>query len=200
MGNLYCYCSNNPENRVDRSGNNDNNVQYGLFSCIIQCIKGTVTSIFAEVQLLINRFKAKVVLREISDKQFEYLVNYPYVGADMALGTGIFDRYEWFYNQVNHNAPMDYKREERRPWWALGNTSFYFRGRIISFEEYGNINYGYVGKALEIPDWIIYAGGGFAALTGGGDKSWRIDYFYDSENDHNNIAWGIQIYDEMWGY
>ena len=26
-----------------------------------------------------------------------------------------------------------------------------------------------------------------------------IDYFFDSETDHNNIAWGIQIYNEMWG-
>ena len=198
-GNLFAYCSNNPENRFDVSGNKDSHVQYRMLSNIIQSVKNIITSICAEAQLVINRFKAKVVLGEISDKQFEYLVNYPYIGADLALGTGIYDRYEWFYNQVNHKAPMDYKREERRPWWALGNKSFYFRGQTISFEAYGNINYGYVGKALNIPDWILYAGGGFAAVTGGGDKSWRIDYFFDSETDHNNIAWGIQIYNEMWG-
>ena len=94
---------------------------------------------------------------------------------------------------------MDYKAEDRKPWWALGCSKFYFRGRMISFEEYGNLNYGYVGKALGIADWIIYAGGGFAAFTGGGDKSWNPGYFFDSEDDHNNIAWGIDIYKEAWG-
>ena len=69
---------------------------------------------------------------------------------------------------------------------------------MITFEEYGNINYGYVGKALGIPDWIIFAGGGFAAVTGGGDVSSRVDYFFDSEEDHDSVAWGIEIYNQAW--
>lgn len=72
---------------------------------------------------------------------------------------------------------------------------------MITLEEYGNINYGYVAKALGISDKIIFAGGGFAAFTGGknADRSTRIDYFFDSEEDHANIAWGIDIYEKMWG-
>lgn len=95
---------------------------------------------------------------------------------------------------VNHNGQMDYKRNGQRPWWALGCNKFYFRGKIITFEEYGNLNYGYVGKALGVSDWIIFAGGGFAAFTGKDAKSWRVDYFFDSEDDHDSISWGIDIY------
>ena len=145
-----------------------------------------------------NRAKAKKVLSDISNKQTGYLTNHPYGGASNAFYEGLVGKYLWFYNQVNHNGPMDYKRNGRRPWWALGCNKFYFRGKIITFEEYGNLNYGYVGKALGISDWIIFAGGGFAAFTGKGAKSWRVDYFFDSEDDHDSISWGIDIYKAMW--
>ena len=82
----------------------------------------------------------------------------------------------------------------------METETFIFRNKTITLAEYGNINYGYVGKALGIPDWILYAGGGYAAFSDpNGDRSNRIDYFFDSEEDHNNIAWGISIYKEMWG-
>ena len=101
-------------------------------------------------------------------------------------------------NQVNHEAPMDYKAKHRHPWWAMGDDTLQFRGGLITLEDYGNINYGYVGKALDIPGWILYAGGGYAAFTGYGAKSGRIDYFFDDERDHNNIAYGITIYNQIW--
>ena len=166
---------------------------------IIKAAKVVIPTIGAEIQLVVNRSKAKKALNKSGEKQMDYLVNYPYGGASNAIFEGVFGKFEWFYNQVNHNAPMDYKRKHRRPWWSLGCDKFYFRGKMITFEEYGNLNFGYVGKALGIPDWIIFAGGGFAAVTGGGDTSWRIDYFFDSEEDHDSVAWGIDIYNSMWG-
>lgn len=162
-----------------------------------EAISCFVTSVGAEMQLIANRTKAKQALIDIGKEQNEYLL-YPYGGAANAVFEGAFGKYIWFYNQVNHNAPMDYKRETRRPGWALDKNEFYFRGKMITFEEYGNINYGYVGKALEIPDWVLYAGGGFAAVTHGGDVGSFATYF-DSQTDHENIAWGIAIYSEDWG-
>lgn len=47
-------------------------------------------------------------LVDIGRKQNEYL-QYPYGGADNAAFEGAFGKYIWFYNQVTHNAPMDYK-------------------------------------------------------------------------------------------
>ena len=147
--------------------------------------------------MIINREKAKRALDSIGKKQTTYLL-YPYGGADNAMFEGAFGKYIWFYNQVTHHAPMDYKQKERRPWWAFDNAEFYFRGKMISLEEYGNINYGYVGTALGISDWVLYAGGGYAAVRAGGDIG-NITTYFDSQTDHDNVAWGIAIYLEDWG-
>lgn len=197
--NLFAYCTNAPVKASDEDGHWSKALKSLAYVVAAIIAKIVVPAIGAEVQLVVNRAKAKKAIRDSGKRQTDYLVNYPYGGAENAVVEGIVGKYEWLYKQVNHGAPMDYKAEDRKPWWALGCSKFYFRGRMISFEEYGNLNYGYVGKALGIADWIIYAGGGFAAFTGGGDKSWNPGYFFDSEDDHNNIAWGIDIYKEAWG-
>ena len=199
LHNLYAYCVNAPIISNDKNGHLWRIVTI-LATAVVAIVKAArvlVPMIGAEVQLVVNRQKAKSALENIEQERKDYLM-YSYGGAANAMFEGVFGKYEWFYNQVNHNAPMDYKRAARRPWWALGCDTFYFHGRMITFEEYGNINYGYVGKALGIPDWIIFAGGGFAAVTGGGDVSSRVDYFFDSEEDHDSVAWGIEIYNQAW--
>lgn len=45
---------------------------------------------------------------------------------------------------------------------------------------------------------MLYVGGGFAAVTGGGDVG-SIATYFDSQADHDNVAWGISIYSEDWG-
>ena len=205
--NLYAYCLNSPIIGCDKNGNSFilatlNNIKESVTNVVNKIkdvIRPIIAAVGAELQLIINRAKAKKVLSDINDKQMDYLVNVPNgLGGGGAIFTGVYDKYRWFYEQVNHGAPMDYKLKERRPLWAMGLDSFYFRGRLITFEEYGNINYGYVGKALGIPDFILYAGGGYAALSRTGDRG-SIVYFFDSEADHNNISWGIEIYKEEWG-
>ena len=170
----YSYCSNAPVNYVDEEGTFS--LEAGLRQ-IEQKVKDIVKTIGAEVQLIVNCLKAKTMLAIIAVKQNRYLTDIPCYGADMALFSGVADRYIWFYHQVNHEAPMDYKAKHRHPWWAMGDDTLQFRGGLITLEDYGNINYGYVGKALDIPGWILYAGGGYAAFTGYGAKSGRIDYF-----------------------
>lgn len=167
--NVFCYCMNATVNAHDPDGHflKQATTFLNVMNTAVGIAKFIVSAIGAEVQLVVNRTKAKRMLNELSNKQLEHLVAYPYGGAENALFEGIAGKYSWFYNQVNHNAPMDYKREARRPWWTLGEDTFYFRGKMIDLETYGNVNYGYVGKALNIPDWILFAGGGFAAVIGG---------------------------------
>ena len=199
--NLYDYCLGSPLSACDENGHSIRSV-FEVIAIVVALVKAAeviIPAIGAEIQLVVNRAKAKQALSNSAKKQTDYLANYPYGGAEAAFGEGILGKLEWFYGQVNHDAPMDYKRPWRRPWWSLGCDTFFFRGKMISFEEYGNINYGYVGKALGIWDWVIYAGGGYAAVTRGGDTSGNIGYFFDSERDHDNIAWGISIYKDMWG-
>ena len=199
LHNLYAYCVNTPVISDDKNGHLWKVITAlaTAVNVIVKAAKVVVPMIGAEIQLIVNRYKAKKALEDIEQERKDFMM-YSYGGAANAMFEGYFGKYEWFYSQVNHNAPMDYKQSGRRPWWALGCDTFYFRGRMITFEGYGNINYGYVGKALGISDWVLFAGGGYAAITGGGDVSSRFDYFFDSEEDHDNIAWGIEIYNQTW--
>ena len=187
--------SNDEEGHSLRSALTATTITVALF----QIVMTVLPFVAANIQLVVNRARAKQALSAVGHKQRDYLENVPYRGADAALMEGFIGKYVWLYNQVKDFAPMDYKRDNRRPWWGLGKEQFYFRGRMITFEENGNINYGYVGKALGIPDWIIYAGGGYAAVHGYGDTSGGISYFFDSQEDHDNISWGISLYNETWG-
>ncbi len=190
--NVFEYCTNSPISYYDKNGHEPENVSFWMK--IIDNVTNTVSTKGAEAQLIFNLIAVKRALNDISKKQDYYLFNYPYTGADMAFQLDVTGKYAWYISQVNHNAPMDYKSPGRAPWWTMGRDLFVFRGELINLEMYGNINYGFVGAALGIPDEVIFLGGGYAAFTGNGDKSNRIDYYFDSEEDHDNVAWGISIY------
>ena len=196
--NAYSYCKCNPISKVDSKGTLPQLIQN-----FINNLKNTAISIIRfigpEVQLFVNRQKALSAIEDSRNRTMQILSSTaPYAGTNAFIESQ-FGKYFWFNHTVTHGAVMDYKAKGRAPWWTYGEREFYSRGKMITLEAYGNINYGYVGKALGIPDVILYAGGGFAAVTHkGADKSWRPDYFFDSEEDHENISWGIQIYNGIW--
>ena len=79
---------------------------------------------------------------------------------------------DWFYRQVNHDAPWDIKREDR---WietigdnfpGVGNEVI-FRGIVNTPEQLGNLTYGYIGAALGLPLEILLAGSVYAANNSG---------------------------------
>ena len=115
----------------------------------------------------------------------------------------------FFYNQVNHSAPWDIKRND--PWKQQfgdirmprygGNSSesFAFRGESVTREDLGNMTYGYLGSAMGIGDITLYWGGGVAAvglskiLTSEELRDPSKNYG-DSKDDHANIEKGIRFY------
>ena len=77
---------------------------------------------------------------------------------------------------------------------------FYFYGKVISAGEFGNINYGYVGAALALPNEEIYfAGGGVIHQVTGTlrGEGLRLDYYttyFDDPEDFVLVQQGINIY------
>lgn len=106
----------------------------------------------------------------------------------------------WFYNQVNHDAVWDIKREAR---WKqampnvpyLGNNGeFVFRGEVKDAEALGNIMYGYTGRATGFGEVTLYWGGGVAAKGSVTDEEVTQPPWYgDDDNDHENIEWGYKL-------
>lgn len=98
---------------------------------------------------------------------------------------------DYFKNQVNHKQEWDYKREEiwekefDVPYLGLKGKVI-FNGEVIDTEDFGNIHYGYVGKAMGFSDELLYMGGGYAHC-GINPKVLIGPYYCDDPNDHKAI-------------
>lgn len=89
------------------------------------------------------------------------------------------------------------------------NGKFLWEGIVITAEDLGNINYGFVGTYMGFEEDILYAGGGYAnyghQITA---EMFSAPYFGDNANDHVSIKMGIYYYnngmridfDEMYAY
>ena len=124
----------------------------------------------------------------------------------------VLGKLSFFFFQVNHGAPWDIKRDD--PWkMQFGdikmpyydgtddkNEKFLFRGELITREDLGNITYGYLGSAMGLGELTLFWGAGVAnnwyeAIIEG--KAYDPDNYYgDSEEDHDFVKKGIQMYYE----
>ena len=84
------------------------------------------------------------------------------------------------------------------------NEYFFFQGNYINREELGNITYGYLGKAMNYPDVLLYIGGGMASqgknlpemILNSLLNGIFLDgpYYGDSKEDHDFVEIGINLY------
>ena len=113
----------------------------------------------------------------------------------------------WFYQQVNHGAVWDIKRETQ--WKAAlpglpylrdedGEFGdFVFRGAVTTAEGLGNIMYGYTGRATGFGEVTLYWGGGVAAQGSvNSDAVTQPPYYGDTKEDHDNIKLGFDMFNE----
>ncbi len=104
----------------------------------------------------------------------------------------------YFYMKVKSGGAWDYKIKDN---WErdldvpyLGNRGlFMYNGKLTTAEDFGNINYGYVGSAMGYLPTILYMGGGYAKC-GITVKIMDSPYHCDDENDHEMIKRGIDMY------
>lgn len=60
---------------------------------------------------------------------------------------------------------------------------------MIQAQDIGNINFGYTGKALGLPDWALLAGAGVAQILAGTSNG-------DDLRNQMYILYGIMLYKE----
>ena len=85
----------------------------------------------------------------------------------MLFCPNIINNLLWFKSKVDHKAVWDIKREDS--WKVTVGTTYpgkeskvMFYGKLYSTSELSNILYGYAGTAMNIPEEILYMGGGYA--------------------------------------
>lgn len=77
----------------------------------------------------------------------------------------------------------------------LGVTGeFLYNGKVTTAEDFGNINYGFIGSLLGFEEEILYMGGGYAAHKSIPKILLDPPFYGDSVNDHFSIKRGIDMY------
>jgi len=98
-------------------------------------------------------------------------------------GTGL----KW-YSLVDNDKLWDYK--ERPALWMPKEEYFMMYGKLISFADFGNINYGYTGTVLGLSPETLYKGAGY--VQSGVVNNYASQYYGDSEVDFGNVKRGIE--------
>ena len=114
----------------------------------------------------------------------------------------------YFYQKVRAGGEWDYKRQDKE---AMAN------GTKSKYEDFGNYNYGAVGRAIGLPTSILLSGAGGAQMSSANGSSFPLnaikDYLEslahsdssrdfginDDPNDRTNILNGIDDYDDTYG-
>ena len=189
--NLYAYCANNPISLSDYNGRGFSlaNIVSKILSPIVKTVKKMFTSVAAQVQLVVNRVSAQTRATNKTNALEKSRKNniLSFTAPEKNLANSIMyeaDKYLWFKGMVDHEKVWDYKI--KKPWWAISD-SFFIGGEEITFEDYGNLNYGYVGAAIGIPRNILLLGGDYANYT-------KTGIWGDSEEDKHYINMGVDLY------
>ena len=102
----------------------------------------------------------------------------------------------WFISKVDNFAEWDIKRE--KSWGVTVGTTFprdnkmvMFFGKLYTVSELGNMLYGYAGTAMNIPEEILYMGGGYAITK---NLEFLILDEYGDGEDRPLIKEGIEWY------
>lgn len=96
-----------------------------------------------------------------------------------------------FYNSVRLHGPWDLKQ------FPEYKGSLKFNNIIVEGQDLENINFGYTGKALGLPDSILLAGAGVAQIKAGNSNFMSIIASNgDDLRDQMYISYGIKLFND----
>ncbi|QAV17807.1 hypothetical protein PC41400_09085 [Paenibacillus chitinolyticus] len=221
--NLYTYVENNPLTHVDPSGHCGIKSGGGLYNCNEVDTKLISLKQTAESPMITKSGKAAVaseawrlrnsagsydeknnpsgytvrydkdldyyMIYDVTDKLNNLMISYEKKYKDFSDNNSTKDVYLKFYNTVRGTAELDLKNQ---PDWQ--HSHFIYSGEYVDKDVPGNISYGYFGKVMKIPDFMLLEAAGLAQMFAG---TWKVeDYksYFDDPRDQARIWQGIDLY------
>ena len=185
--NMFAYCGNNPVNRKDASG------QSWLLVAVFAIYTAVSTAFIIHEANRVEdeRDSMPEPTSDITDTFTETLK----ANADTVKQTtkeeGIVESSLQFYNKVRNHGIWDLKQLKEY------QGTFLFNDIVVQAQDIGNINFGYTGKALGLPDWVLLSGAGVAQMMAGTSNfSFIIASNGDDLRDQMFIMYGIMLYNE----
>ena len=189
-GNVFSYCSNNPVNRVDYSG------QFWISAIISVVAVAIVVSRAVCIAKEIKRVQKELdslpePTSDITESFNDTLKTNANTVKETTKNEGIVESAKQFYNKVRNKGEWDLKQLPEY------QGTFQFNDLVIQGQDIGNINFGYTGKALGLPDSVLLLGAGFAQMMAGTSNfSFVMASNGDDLRDQIYIMYGIMLYKE----
>ena len=198
--------------------NADSIIVYGLLSNLYNYCRGNPIMCKDPSGKVDDKTEEFWKLLDENEKKVRFVRTYCFIRQGFFIGSAKIYEYAYFYSKVNHNGEWDYKRNP--PDWISQEefekykSATRFKVKMVclpdengnfpedgamTLEQFGNLHYGYIGSAMGIPADILFAGGGYAAISGGTAKIEDRDTYYDSREDNQWIAYGILLYKAQHG-
>lgn len=127
------------------------------------------------------------ITRQLNEYMMQTEITYPHMKEKTWI-----ENIPEFYRIVNDYGIMDLKRQ---PEWQ--HSAFIYDGEIISYDDPGNINFGYFGRFCNFPKSVLLLGAGVKQIL---DKTsdWSfVLTFFDDPRDAYRILQGIDIYNAL---
>ena len=181
--NMFVYCGNNPINQTDPTGEAGASLAFAIAK-LVCTIK--------EFKRVRNELKSLPTPSSDISKSFRRTLR---KNANTVKRTtkkqGIIESGKQFYYKVRNKGEWDLKQLPEY------QGAFQFNGLVIEGQDIGNINFGYTGKALGLPDSILLAGAGVAQIMAGTSNfSFVMASNGDDLRDQMYILYGIMLYRE----
>ena len=196
--NVFVYCKNTPLKVFDSDGANLRSSVISAFSSIINAVVGAVDKVVTKIvyaaKCSSNKKTSDAIdlterLTSEMEKNYAYMNDYL---AEKAKKYGAFIAYGLanaeFASKVRSGGEWDFKSS-----WNLDRGQVYlFNGVEITYQDPGNIHYGYVGSALHtLTDLRIFAGE-YQILSKTSDVSyWKT--CFDDPDDYSAITYGYLL-------
>ena len=166
--NMFAYCGNNPVNYCDPAGEAYTDIYAVCYG------EDHLRDITEELN--------KAMLRHAEELYFTY-ERFGYLGAAIL-----------FKENVKTGGDWDLKN---RPEWNLREGEKYiYNGMVISFDDPGNIHYGFVGSEL-FPEEILLLFAGLYQIKSDTSKLSYADTYFDDPRDQRAIAYGIELWEGL---
>ncbi|OHA17615.1 MAG: hypothetical protein A2664_03270 [Candidatus Taylorbacteria bacterium RIFCSPHIGHO2_01_FULL_46_22b] len=91
-----------------------------------------------------------------------------------------------FNNQVTDNGSWDYKTQ--------GREYYFFDGKLVKADEFGNLNFGYTGTAGGIGSSVLVDAGGYVEVRNQTAMFENIGNNFEKPEDVRSINQGVQTY------
>ena len=185
--NLFTYCSNNPINYSDSTG-------HLKIRTIIKTVFTIVRRIctIREIKRVKKEFQSLPKPSSDISKSFrKKLRENANTVKNTTKNKGFIESAKQFYNKVRNKGEWDLKQLPEY------QGTFQFNEFVIQAQDIGNINFGYTGKALGLPDSVLLIGAGVAQiLAGTSNFSFIMASNGDDLRDQIYIMYGIMLYNE----